>query len=143
MLPYQYIARIAPGSVLFEAEPFINSIRNCGELVLTSKRFKTYEECVNTTQQLLSTLNTLIHQLTDTKYVVVSKLNPLYDDSIEQKEELAVAEGWLSNTIMRIYIANADELRLNNTLHYTVHVNINVPGEFVKATNSLLPEFQQ
>lgn len=141
--PYQYIARVAPGCVLFKAEPFISAIKNCGELVFTSKKFDDYNECVKTAQELLSTLNTLMSQLDDVERVIVSKLNPIYDDEAENQEEVAKAEGWSSNTIIRIYIADADEFKSNNVLSYKVHVNINVPGEFVKTTNSLIPQYQQ
>ena len=134
---YNFVSRMGKGCELFEAEPFMSSFKECYEMILTSDHFDSYEACVIAAQELLTTLSSLLTQVTGKKYIVVSKLNPQYDpNGVED------GETWSSSTSLRLYLAEAKLFR-KKIISYTIYANVNIAEDYLAVTHSLTPSTHQ
>lgn len=119
---FQYIARITKDCELLQYEPLLSAAPLCGEMVIHSKMFDTFGECASNATDLVTAFSKLLSQVTNEKFSAITKENPLYSGN----EETAKAEGWPSNTMVRIYAAHSKKFKKENVLQFTIFVNVNV-----------------
>jgi hypothetical protein len=122
MAKFNYTATLEMACELFTVEPLLSAAPQLGKMVITSKDFPTEEECIDTATGLLSSIATLLEQITGRSQVVVSKINPMYNG--EDPYDMAKEESWFKSTASRLYIADAELLKKENRLHFTVSANI-------------------
>lgn len=101
---------------MLHAGAFKTKIPNCGEMIITSKFFDTYEDCEKSLSGLMTTLTRIECKAADQNMVIVSKINPVLDTS---NKPHADAGTWDENTILRIYVADSEELK-KATLKYHI-----------------------
>lgn len=124
MAKYLYNARLAMGCELFEVAPISEELQNLAELIVTSKYFESADECSDMAIKFMSTLANLLEQITDTKYVVVTKMNPLYD---KDKRELEKGEAnWDDYTITRYFVVEAEAFKKDGKLNYTISSRVSL-----------------
>lgn len=101
---------------MLHAGTFKTKIPNCGEMNISSKAFDTYEECEKSLNGLMTTLTRIEGKAADRNMVIVSKINPVLDQSGKKHADAA---SWDEFTILRVYVADSDELK-KATLKYHI-----------------------
>jgi hypothetical protein len=119
-LSFEYHVNITAGANSLKAGPFANGMPGCGEIMIASKVFPTYEECEQNLHGLLGTLSIVEASLSDKNFVIVTKTNPNLDTSGKKHAD---ADTWDARTMMRAYVADADALK-EKYLKYHVIGNI-------------------
>jgi hypothetical protein len=119
---YTYDLKIGLGADLLTSGAFSEALPNCGEIVVTSKNFGDYETCERHLTGLLTTLTQAENSIGGKNHVVVTKLNPILDPSGKMPIK---GEEWDHYTVMRAYVADADELKKTN-LKFSMMAQIRV-----------------
>jgi hypothetical protein len=132
---FNYDVKIGHGADILKTGPLGQGLANCGEIVITSKPFSNYADCEKTLSSLMSALSFIETKFSAQGHVIVNKLNPLLDTSGKKHSD---ADQWDKFTIMRSYVANADELK-KSTLNYHVLGQIRVDQMIVAFTPTPQP----
>ena len=132
---FEYETHLISGCKLFDAEPFKSAVSNMAAMVIKSKKYTNFEECRDDATQLIATFASLLEQVTDKKYVVMTKLNPMHDD-LTADETVAEKEGWEKNLVLRVYAADSQLIKTENLLRFTIFANVRVSLETINAVYS-------
>lgn len=116
MATFVYSIRVGHGAKLLKDGIYSVAFPNCGEMMINSKEFSSYEECEKNLNNLMMLLSRHEASAGDKNLVVVSKVNPLLDTSGRKHAD---AGTWDRFTIIRSYVADSDELK-KSTLKYHV-----------------------
>jgi hypothetical protein len=108
----------------------------CIDMVISSKKFGSYEECATALTQLLSVLGTTEAQISNKNFVIVTKTNPLFSTTEAPKND----EEWDRLTIMRAYVADVDVLQTQQQLNYSIVGQLRISQESIDAIRNLNPE---
>lgn len=108
---WTYDVRIIGNTALLKVGPLSNSIPNCGEIIITSKQFTTYDICEKSLSGLLSVLSKFESITSNKNQVIVTKINPLLESESTE---------WESNIVLRAYIADAEQLKKANLSYHVV-----------------------
>jgi len=119
---FNYDVKIGHGADILKTGPLGKGLVNCGEIVITSRSFTDYAECEKTLSNLMSALSFIETKCSSQGHVIVTKLNPILDTTGKKHND---ADSWDKFTVMRSYVANADELK-KSTLNYHVLGQIRV-----------------
>ncbi len=119
---FNYDVKIGYGADILKTGPLSKSFANCGELIITSKPFPDYESCQKSLSDLMSALSFIETKYSTKGHVIVTKVNPILDNSGKKHPD---ADTWDKFTVMRSYIADAEELK-KSTLNYHVLGQIRV-----------------
>lgn len=113
---FAYTVRVGSGADLLRAGIYPVVLPNCGEIIINSHEFASFEECEKNLNSLMTVLTRHEASASDKNLVVVSKIHPQLDTSGRKHAD---ANTWDKFTIMRAYVADSDELK-NSTLKYHV-----------------------
>jgi len=119
---FNYDVKIGHGSDILKSGPLSQSLANCGEVIITSKAYSSYNECEKSMSSLMSALSYIESKFSTKSKVIVQKLNPILDNSGKKHVD---ADSWDKFTVMRAYVADAEELK-KSTLEYHVLGQIRV-----------------
>ena len=122
---FVYVVRVGHGAGMLRTGQYKEALPNCGEIMISSKQFQSYEECEKNLNNLMVALTRFEAKSSDKNFVIVSKVNPVLDQSGREHRDAA---SWEKNTIMRAYIADSDELK-KSTLKYHVMGQISANRE--------------
>ncbi len=125
---FKYSAKIVQGSSILESEKVRSFFPRCGEMIITSKEFSTFEECEKNLSGLLSLLSAEASRESDKNQVIVSRLNPQIDSSGQSKP--ITGESWDQSTVLKVYVADAEALKQSQLIYsvmsaITVNTGIN------------------
>ena len=118
MTTFNYHVKIIKGSPVLQTESFQDVFPSCGEVVITSRQFESFEQCEGHLSQLLAMLSATSTHVSEKNHVIVSRINPKMDTS--GKVQPLSGETWDSHTIMRAYIADAEALKKSELLFNVV-----------------------
>jgi len=127
---FNYDVKIGYGADILKTGPLSLSFANCGEIVITSKPFVDYAECEKTLSSLMSALTFIETKYSAKGHVILTRLNPILDTSGKKHHD---ADTWDKFTVMRSYVANAEELK-KSTLNYHVLGQIRVDQMIIGVT---------
>lgn len=113
---FSYNVRVGHGAEMLRGKIYADVIPNCGEMLISSKEFDSYEECETSLSNLMAHLTRFETRSSNKNHVLVSKINPELDTSGKKHMD---ASSWDRYTLMRTYIADSEELK-NATLRYHV-----------------------
>ena len=119
---FNYSVKIGHGSDILKSGPLSQSFQNCAEINITSKVYQEYSECEKNLTTLMAALSSIESKFSAKDHVIVTKLNPILDQSGKVHAD---ADTWDKTTIVRLYVANAEELK-QATLSYHVLGQISV-----------------
>jgi hypothetical protein len=119
---YTYDIKIGHGADILKQGPFSLSFEKCGEMIITSKQFLSYDECEKSLSCLMSTLSYLEAKFSAKSHVIVTKLNPVLDATGKKHTD---SDTWDKQTVLRAYIADAEALK-GSKLNYHVSGQIKV-----------------
>jgi len=132
---FNYDVKIGHGADILKTGPLSQSFANCGEIVITSKPFVDYAECEKTLSNLMTALTFIETKYSTKGHVIVTKLNPILDTTGKKHHD---ADSWDKYTVMRSYVANAEELK-KSTLNYHVLGQIRVDQMIIGFTPAPAP----
>lgn len=116
--PYSYAVKIAAGCEIFTTGEMSKIFDTCGEMIIKSKEFEAYDVCIETLIDLLTNLSSAMAKQSSKSYVIVTKINPILiatEQNSSDKEET-----WGNDTVVKLYVADADALKNNATLLYSI-----------------------
>jgi len=113
---FSYNVKVGRAASMLRAGPYKTKIPNCGEINISSRPFETYEECEKSLNGLMMTLTRVEGKSADKNMVIVSKVNPALDESGKKHADAA---SWDEHTILRVYVADPEELK-KATLKYHI-----------------------
>lgn len=108
MLQYSYDVKINAGAHMLKHGNFATAFPQCGEILISSKKFNDLAQCKVALDGLLSSLSAHERQYSDTNLVIVTKTNPLH---LQEASSYVEGENWEDITVMRAYIADAARLK--------------------------------
>lgn len=121
---YQYLITIDSESSILKKGLVQEIIPHSKEMVILSNDFNSYEECFNKLIDFLSSLASTQSAVDNKNFVLVTKLNPLADDSTEN------LNSWPKTTISRSYIIDSDMIN-EVPIKYSAFAQISVKSEFL------------
>lgn len=121
---FNYTVRMAGDLQAIVQGPMVAALENTGELVVSSGEFNDYDSCINAVSRLLSSLSAAVTQKNGRSYVIVSKKNPIFDDSPDEPD--LSTEGWDRLTVLRLYVADAEVLKQQSTISYLASADVKV-----------------
>lgn len=103
---YSYNVRISANADVLKSGELAERLPNCGEVLVVSKKFDTYDNCESALSALLSSLTKSTTQISKKNHVVVTMLNPTLNG-----KEIKEGEEWEVSVLLKAYIADAEALK--------------------------------
>lgn len=136
-IKYSYDVKISNTSPIFQTGIIGHTFDNCGEIKIESKIFESYEDCQNQLSSLMGTLSLTEARLSKKNFIIASKINPTH-----AKEKIEDGEQWDKFCIVKVYIAEADELK-QDKLIFNISANIKIDQRRINMIKSLAPMLEQ
>jgi len=111
-----------------------NMLNNFYEVALTSAQFTDYIECTNVLSAVMTKFMNALNT-PETPFVLMTRINP--DLDLTGATEKLAGEEWESDTLARLYLADADRLKNESLLVYSVSADVKADKDSINAVTRL------
>lgn len=117
LVKFKYEVRIGTGACFLKSSKLGETFDRLEEMVIYSKPFNSYAECQQGLNGVMTYLSRAEAKAAKKSHVIVSKPNPMMDDSGKKHADLA---SWDKFTLVRAYVADSEKLKSSQLTYHVL-----------------------